>query len=248
MVLVAELARSVDAAHAEDRRCEPVGSSIVEHVLVGRALAAAVRTMELERTILGYSECSQVVIGRLVPRGRGLERDIVERAVDLVGGRVEDARRLLHAPRGLEHVQGSEAVDGEIRTRVVEARRHGDLRGEMEDMSDAIQGRIDRAGVAHVGDHELESIAMALFQPTDVPFDAHSREVVEDAHAFARLEQAIDHVRADEAGASGNEGSHSVNPLASSSARASTTRSRATWPSSQVASSVSPSSRPTDGS
>ena len=121
----------------------------------------------------------------------------------------------------------------------------------MEDRAGAAHRGSHGAGVAHVGDLELELAgAVLLAEPLGVPAHARPGEIVEEHDLFAGVEQPPREVRADEAGTAGDEdrSAHSVNPLAASSALASWTRSVTSQPSRQAASSAMPSSNRTAGS
>ncbi len=117
----------------------------------------------------------------------------------------------------------------------------------MKDVLDALHRVPDGATVADVGDHDVER-TVHLAQPRQVPVDVRSREIVENAYALTGRQQPVDEVGTDESGASGDERRHSASPRDSSSARATATRSDATCPFSQCASSRSPSSKSTRAS
>jgi hypothetical protein len=84
----------------------------------------------------------------------------------------------------------------------------------------------DCVAVAHVRDDDLQALAVHGPQPGEVLLDAGPRQVVEDPHLVATGEQPVRHVRADEAGAAGDqdpvaggwirtavERAHTVSPL-----------------------------------
>ena len=85
LILGAELARAIDAAHPQHRRRDGVDPGVVQHVLVGGALRAAVGAVEVERQAL--VEAVGEPAERLgAPRRRLQLRRGFQVAVDLVGG------------------------------------------------------------------------------------------------------------------------------------------------------------------
>jgi hypothetical protein len=182
------------------------------------------------------------------------ERHVLEVAVHLVGRREDDARRGGLRARGLEHVERAARVDLEVLHRVDEAGGDGHLRGEVEDLAAAGDGRAHGGGVAHVLLVHLEPLAVPPAQPGQVLLHAGAREVVEDAHPTSRAQQPVGEVGAHEAGAAGDQhpipcprahfhaplqavagrpgrsgrSAHTVSPRAASSALACSTRSWAT--------------------
>ena len=101
---------------------------------------------------------------------------------------------------GEQHVERALDVDGGRRQRVLHRARNGAERALVEDDLDAADGRV----------HALVRAEVAL-DDLDVPSElrevrpAAGREVVEHADVVAALEQRLDEVRADEAGAAGDE-------------------------------------------
>src|SRR5262245_36545374 len=73
LVFGTELPGAIDARHAEHDRRQPVAACVVEYVLVGATLAAAVRTMEVERRALRYA-----VLSILLDAGRIALRSFVQ--------------------------------------------------------------------------------------------------------------------------------------------------------------------------
>ena len=49
LIFGAVLMRPINTAHAENRRVDPIAACIVQNILIGGALRAAIRTMEAER-------------------------------------------------------------------------------------------------------------------------------------------------------------------------------------------------------
>ncbi len=85
---------------------------------------------------------------------------------------------------------------------VVEVDAEADLRGLVGDRVDAAHRIGDGGGIAHV--------ARAPLRPGIV--DGAGLPEVEDAHLRARVEQRLDDVGADEAGAAGDEDAHRRRP------------------------------------
>jgi hypothetical protein len=73
----------------------------------------------------------------------------------------------------------------------------------VDDCVDPLDGPCDRVGVADVADEELD-LRAEVFGPLGARVDLR-REVVERADAVAVREQFVGEVRADEAGAAGDE-------------------------------------------
>src|SRR4051794_38854053 len=69
LVLGADLVRAINAAHAEHDCRNAIGASVVADVLVGGALGAPVRAVEIERSALGDAAERDPWIGRLVAAG-----------------------------------------------------------------------------------------------------------------------------------------------------------------------------------
>ena len=107
LVLGAHLARAVDAAHAQHRGRQAEGAGVVEHVLVGRALGAAVGRVEVERPVLADAVRADAGVARRVGVALAVQRHVGEVAVDLVGAG-EDERHRLAAPAA-ERLQQREA-------------------------------------------------------------------------------------------------------------------------------------------
>ena len=135
-------------------------------------------------------------------RVRRLRLDAWERSAVAVDGR---RRRGHDAPDPLvpgseQHVERALDVDRGRRQRVLHRARHGAQRALVEDDLDAADGRV----------HALVRAEVAL-DHLDVPPElcevrpAAGREVVQHADVVASLEERLDEVRADEAGAAGDE-------------------------------------------
>jgi hypothetical protein len=80
LVLGAELALPVDAAHPEHHRAQAVAARVVVHVLVGRALRAAVRAVEVERPRLRDAVRRDLRRHRRVALPVEPQRDVIEAA------------------------------------------------------------------------------------------------------------------------------------------------------------------------
>src|SRR5690606_11445562 len=83
LVFGAELARTVDAAHAEHRGGQPKRGGIVENVLIGHALGAAVRRAEIEATIFADAMPAHIAVLWLVAVAVLRNGEIPQIAVDL---------------------------------------------------------------------------------------------------------------------------------------------------------------------
>ena len=114
-----------------------------------------------------------------------------------------DARRA----RGLEHVDRALDVDARVGGGVGHRLAHVDLRAEVEDASGFTRSTSSthRVGVADVCLDELGAAARERAVEVLAPA---GREVVDDGHLVAALEQRVDEVRADEAGAACDECPH----------------------------------------
>ena len=89
------MARAVDATLAEGHTADAIDARIVDRVLVGGALRAAVGRMEVERSILARAVGQVTVVVAAVALDHA---DILHLAVDLVGGGIdEEAIRALEA-------------------------------------------------------------------------------------------------------------------------------------------------------
>src|SRR5690606_36450712 len=92
LILRPELMRPVDAAHAEDGASKPEHPRVVENVLVGGALRAAVRSMDRERLILGDAARRDATLDGHPARRGSLELEPRDIAVDLVRRQEENSR------------------------------------------------------------------------------------------------------------------------------------------------------------
>ena len=95
LVLGSHLARAVDAAHAHHAGRHAEAARVVEHVLIGGALRAAVGRVEVERAVLADALRADARIARHVGVVGLVERDVGEVAVDLVGAAKSSGTRSL---------------------------------------------------------------------------------------------------------------------------------------------------------
>ena len=137
-----------------------------------------------------------------IPYGEsGLERAVLARravalAVDRAAGGGEDDLRA-RAARRLEHLHGADDVDRGVVLGARDRGHHVGLRGEVED---------------DVGLAELEAVAdVALRRSVGRGVQVLAlagREVVDDDHLVAALDETVDEVRPDEPGATGYDRPH----------------------------------------
>jgi len=253
LVLGAELVRAVDAAHAEHRGGQPEAARVVEDVLLGARLRAAVRRAGLDGPLLVDAAAVERAVDRAPASALADQREVRQRAVDLVGGRVEQGRRRRLRAQRLEHLERAGGVDVEVAARIDEARRDRGLPGEVELRRRAGERGAEPATVADVGDHRFDPGAVGLAQPGQVSLDAGARQVVVDPDAVPGAREVRGEVGADEAGAAEDRdgaevGGHSASPRCESSARIASTRSTGRCDASQLASSASPASSSIVGS
>src|SRR5215213_10820586 len=102
LVLGAELARAVDATHAEDHRRQVIDAGVVAYVLVRRSLRAAVRGVEVQRPGFRYPIWE---IEDIVARGARHDGHLFQTAVDLVRRREDDDRPSPAQPSDLQYVE-----------------------------------------------------------------------------------------------------------------------------------------------
>ncbi len=210
LVVGGELAATVDGGVAEDDGVEAEAAGVVEHVLVGGTFGAAVGRVELD----GGRLVDAVLVGARLPAGGGLDEvEVLEVAVDLVGGGVDDGRVRRVLADGFEDVDGAEDVDLEVAARRLHAGGHGDLAGEVEDdvRGDAFNGLFDVEGVADVAVDELDWAGLdraERTEPGEVFRRAVAGEGVEYGDLFATVHEVGGEVGADEAGASGDKSIH----------------------------------------
>ena len=178
---------------------------VVEHVLVGDALAAAIGGGEFERALLAHAVIACARVGGRVAVRAALEGDVGELAVNLVGAGEDDGRCGRVLTQGLEDVQRARGVDGEIVSGILHAGGDGDLGGEMEDGGRVADLLAHRVLVAYVGDDRVE-MAVPLGQPVEVARDAGTAEVVKDDDVVSVIEQTVGEIAADKAATSEDDG------------------------------------------
>src|SRR5215207_8690934 len=255
LVLGPHLARAIDAAHAHDCGRHAEAAGIVEDVLVGGALRAAIGRVEIERSILADALRAHRRIARQIGFVGLVEDNVGEIAVDLVGRGEDEGGRVVPPAQRLEQAERALHVDVEILARRDEARRHRDLRREMEHRLGVPRRGGDAALVADVADHARYPLRMAALEPGEIALHPGPREGVVDEDVVALAGEPVGEVRADEPGAAGDEdraasdergpgrgarGRHATSPLSSSSLRASWTRSSASCRATHSASAASP--------
>ena len=190
---------------AKDDGVQAEAARVVQHVLVGGALGAAVGCVELNRSGLVHSG---LLRARLVARGGLDEVEVIEVAVDLVAGGVDDGRLRSEPANGLQHIDGADDVGIKVTARVLHGGRHGHLAGEMEhDLGlQRLDGMVDSCCIADVLVQEVERAERA--QPRQVLGGAVADERVEDGDARALREQMCGEVGADEARSTGDQCLH----------------------------------------
>ena len=87
--------------------------------------------------------------------------------------------------RRLQHVEGADDVGLQVRARVVQRRRHGHLRGQVEHLLGLADQRRDAGRVAHVHLLDAHPVAVVGLEPRRVPPHAVAGEVVGHDHALA---------------------------------------------------------------
>ena len=177
----------VDVAVAQDDRRQAVEALVPAAVGLGAELALPVG---------GH----RPGLGRL---GRGHD---VGLAVDRAA-----RRRVHHAldaaqPRGLEHVDRADDVDPRVPRRVLDRLAHIDLRGQVEDDVGPRRGE-HAAHAPRVADVGLLEAGAPRQRAAEVLALAGG-QVVDDRDLVAAIEERVDEVRADEAGAAGDQGTH----------------------------------------
>ena len=158
MQLGSRVARAGQAAAAEADGLHPEVAAVLLHEHVRGHLARA------EEGVLGLVDGHRLVDARrigvagidLPARGLLHEREAVGRvAVDLVGAREEEDRLRAVAPGGLQEVQGSVGVDGEVRVGLAGRPIVGRLRRRVDDHLDCL---------AHAGEQGVHPIQVADVQ------------------------------------------------------------------------------------
>jgi hypothetical protein len=132
--------------------------------------------------------------------GLGMDEGI---AVDLAGGRLEEPGPVV--ARQLEGMVGAVAVDHEGFDRVAAVAFRAGGTGEVVDTVELFHREFGAERLAHVLREELEVVVpMVVIEVGGDP----GEEVVGDDDGVTLLQEAIDEVAADEAGAAGNEDVH----------------------------------------
>jgi len=184
----------------EDHRVQPEHPGVIKHVLVRRALRAAIGRVELQGDRLGQAHrelghrATRLVLPILI---------FLEVAIDLVRGREQKCGPGHHLADRLQHVQRPQRIDLKIQSRPPERGRHRDLAGQMEDGVGPVRahGRHDIVGVPRVTVHML--LQPQSPQPFEVLARADARQVVENHDGRALSQQAGRHVAAEKSTAAG---------------------------------------------
>src|SRR3954469_11118153 len=205
LIFIAKLARTVDAAHAHHGRTQPEHARVVAHVLVGCAFRASIGTMEVERRFLADPGMRDLV-RRLATRVAAAHFGAIEKAaVHLVGGRKQNRRIYWRLPHGLEHVQRSASVDGEIFEWLLQTGRYGDLRREVDDSARPTDRRVYGLTIPNVADLDFDAAAVTALEPVCILTCARPGEAIEDQYAVAARRQCRGDVAADKPCATGNQ-------------------------------------------
>jgi hypothetical protein len=204
--------------------------------LVGRALGAAIGSVEIERTFLADARAADRRIMRNISIIRFIKRDIRQIAIYLVGRGEDEGNRRVSTAQRVEQIQCPADIDLEILARIDEARRHGHLGRHMKNCL-SLAGRLGHSLlVAHVADNNGNLVGMPLPEPFEIALDAWTDKLIENENVMTFAGEAIRKIGADETGAAGHENRttakncrctrvsislHATRPRASSSLRAS---------------------------
>jgi hypothetical protein len=181
------LPRAVDVAVAQDDRRQAVEALVPAAVGLGAVLALPVGGHRPRRAVSGVGHELRIAVDRAAGRR-------VEHALDA------------GEPRGLEHVDRAHDVDARVPGRVLDRLAHIDLRREVEDDVGPRRGE-HAAHPVRVADVGLLEARAARERGGEVLALAGG-QVVDDQDLVAAIEQRVDEVRADEAGAAGDQGTH----------------------------------------
>ncbi len=157
LVLGPALARPVDAAHAQHGGGQAETAGGLEHVLVRRALGAAIGRVEIERPAFADAVVADIRVDWHIGVGGPLQLHVGEIAIDLVRAREDEGHGLAAPAQRIQQAEGAAEVDVEILARVDQAGRHRDLGGEVEHGCGVLHRILDRRAVADVGLHARES-------------------------------------------------------------------------------------------
>ena len=199
LVLGPALPWAVDAAHPEHHRGDLEAVGIVEDVLIGGALRAAVGRAKREPAMLANPVGLHRVVDRTPARAFEPQRQIGQAPVHLVGGREHDRRRFGQVPDGLEELERAAGVHREVVARIDEAGRHRHLAGQVEDAFAAGDQHFHKVPVAYVANVDLQEVSIEVTQVSEVMLDPGTGQVVENHYGPAGLQQPIRQVRSDEA-------------------------------------------------
>src|SRR6266404_1192053 len=206
LVLVPELPRAIDAAHAKHDGAKAIDARVVAHVLICRSLRASIRRVKVERAGFG-DPIWQVAI--LVARILLYQRDVLHAAVHLVCG-CEHHHRLTRAlPRSLQHVQGAQRVDFEVQPGILDRRGDGNLSSQMIDRVHILGCRLDRLGIADVTlDESQVTIGMLPLKPLSIALAAPTGQRIKDRDFPVVAQQIVHQMATDEPRSSRHKDRH----------------------------------------
>src|SRR6266704_1783899 len=191
--------------------------------------------MKIQRLIFGNSVRA---VGEAIAVPLLDHRDLLEPAVNRVGGGNDDRRPAAGEARRLQDVQRAEGINVEIRPGFGYRCRHRYLAGEVVDHLRIADGGLHGIEISHIGfdDAKLRALRMAL-QPSEVMSGPRSQQCVEDRDILSRGKQVAYKIGADKAGTTRDESAntHTVPPLRVSESlppqeRATSPQERATSP------------------
>ena len=125
------------------------------------------------------------------------------RGEPIAGGRrrIDDFLRHRRA-RAFEHAHGALHIDIHVVNRPLDRRHDVADPGEMKDVAAAVEDRISRPQAADVDAVQRQIRVPCVMREIGL---APARQIVDDVHAIAAIQQQVHHVAADEACASGHD-------------------------------------------
>ena len=130
LIFNAELAQAVNATLAENHRWDAVNAGVIAHILVARALGAAVGRMKVQRLAFGHAKGQ---VGVAVAGFLFHDFDVFHAAVHLVGGGVNHHWAFGGLADCLQHVEGAQSVDFKVGAGVFNRGSDGNLCGKVDD-------------------------------------------------------------------------------------------------------------------
>ena len=185
LVLGAELARPVDATHADRGGRNAERRSVVQHILVRHALGTAIGRTEIQWSPLIDSCLADFLDRRNVAVLQRHHLDMAEIAIDLVGARKDDRRATTGAAHRLQHIERTAGIHLEVVDGIVKARRHGGLRRQVKDRLGIGKRRPDRLRIPNVGQERVQAVGIALLQPGKVLIHPGPAQIVQDDDVLA---------------------------------------------------------------